>query len=78
LGVTPDELAGELRGRFEAVLEACGRLHDLGPHQAVLVHTDLDALAEFVAAVRLDLPIPYRFGPAALRVVRVSDSGGRS
>ncbi|WP_426561384.1 hypothetical protein ACPPVT_14430 [Angustibacter sp. McL0619] len=60
LGVTTAELADELRGRLEAVLDAAMRAHQVGPAQAVVVHCDLDALAEFVAAVRMDLPIPDR------------------
>src|SRR3990170_3058788 len=59
MGVPPADLADELRLRFELVLEAASRVHRVADSEARRVHADLDALAEFVAAVRLDLPIPY-------------------
>lgn len=59
LGVPLTELGPELRARFEAVLEAAGSDRPLAHIHGSSVHADLDALAEFVATVRLDLPVPF-------------------
>ena len=59
LGVRPVDLAAELRVRFDLVLEAASRIHQVADSEALEVHADLDAVAEFVAAVRMDLPVPY-------------------
>lgn len=59
LGVPPADLEDELRPRLELVLEAARRVGRVADSEAKRVHADLDVLAEFVAAVRLDLPIPY-------------------
>ncbi|MGL4174309.1 MAG: hypothetical protein ACRCTR_09640 [Actinomycetota bacterium] len=59
LGVAPDLVGGELRRRLDAVLTVAPGLPASDPGDGGGVHADLDALAGFVAAVRLDLPIAY-------------------
>ena len=59
LGVPPPGLADELRIRFEAVVDAASRVPSVAPSEALEVHADLDAFAGFIAAVRLDLPVPF-------------------